>query len=202
MRWWRSYTSCRSHSTLAVLRPVMTTERIACWEIPSPVGKDLGQGGDRNTRSRIWGVRLLLFLLLITCTAREISSLWWMLVIPALDFIVCFTGIGVWRPGLLYLNSAIDFPNNAGKLYRPSFSVWHPEVQHMTPWSPQQQTPPTTYKAHLVNWEAGLSSASLCFLNIYEQHYPSARSFQRLCLQRLTKNNKCRDRGVTEKRVR
>lgn len=167
MRWWRSYTGCRSHSTLPVVRPVMTTERIACWEIPSPVGKDLGQGGDRNTRSQIWAVQFFLFLLLITCTTREISSLWWMLVILALDIIASFTGIGVWRPGFLYFNSAIDFPNNRGKLYRPSFSVWHPDVQCTTPWSAPQQIPPTTYKAHFVNWGAGLSSASLCFLNCY-----------------------------------
>jgi len=39
-----------------------------------------------------------------------------MLVILALDF-YRFTGMGVWRPGFLYLISAIIFMNNLSELY-------------------------------------------------------------------------------------
>lgn len=62
-----------------LLGPVMATERIGSWEMPSPVGRELGWGGGRNTGSQIQGIQLLCFLsravLLLACVTPEISSL-------------------------------------------------------------------------------------------------------------------------------
>lgn len=49
-------------------------------------------------------------------------------------FIACFTRLGVWRPGFLSLDSAVDFLNNLSELHRPTFQVWQPEVQCTDSW--------------------------------------------------------------------
>jgi len=61
------------------LRPEKATERTGSLEISSPVGRDLGRRGDRNTAPQTTGVQLLCFLsravLLITCATNDIRSL-------------------------------------------------------------------------------------------------------------------------------
>lgn len=83
-------------------------------------------------------------------------------------FIACFTGLGDWRPEFLSLDSDVDFLDNIGELYPPTFRVWQPEVQCPDSWSAQKLVvgiPPTTYRACFVNREVEPNSVSLLFLN-------------------------------------
>lgn len=149
----------------------MATERKrGTWEIPSPVRRDLGCGIDRNIGSQIREVQLLYLIsravVLITHATQGIF------VIDAGDlgirFIACFTGLGVWKPGFLSLDSDVDFLDNVGELYPPTFRVWQPEVQCPDSWSAQKLDvgiPPTTYRVCFVNREVGPSSVILPFLN-------------------------------------